>query len=192
LKRLIKFDRNLFNINRSGMFLCILLVTLFIHPLPGIAKVEVVQFEDPAKQALYQDLIQELRCLVCQNQNLADSNAELAIDLRRKTRELIEQGKTRQDVVAFMVDRYGEFVLYRPAFNKSNLVLWLSPVVLLIIALWIVLRARNRGKYDVKEFSESERIRVRAMLNQSHVQEAQKGIHTSPSRLSESSDRGES
>lgn len=174
----------------SGIFLCTLLVTLFIHPLSGLAKVEVVQFDDPAKQALYQDMIQELRCLVCQNQNLADSNAELAIDLRRKTRELIEQGKTRQEVVAFMVDRYGEFVLYRPAFNKSNLVLWLSPVVLLIIALWVVLRARNRGKNDVKEFSESERVRVRAMLNQSDAQKPQKGLNTSPDRHSELPDHG--
>lgn len=192
MKHLRKFNRDLLDINRSGMVLCTLLAILFIAPLPGLAKVEIVQFDDPAKQALYQDMIQELRCLVCQNQNLADSNAELAVDLRRKTRELIEQGKTRQDVVAFMVDRYGEFVLYRPAFNKSNLVLWLSPVVLLIIALWIVLRARNRGKNDVKEFSESERIQVRAMLNQSDVQETQKGIYTSASRHTESSDHGES
>lgn len=137
-----------------------------VSPSDVLGKVEIVEFEDQEKQALYQQMIQELRCLVCQNQNLADSNAELAVDLRRKTREMIEQGKTRQDIVSFMVERYGEFVLYRPAFNTRNLVLWLSPVVLLIVTLWIVLRARNRGKKAVDTFSEIDRQQVRKLLRE--------------------------
>lgn len=134
-----------------------------------MAKVEVVEFEDPEKQALYQQMIQELRCLVCQNQNLADSNAELAIDLRRKTREMIEQGKSRQDIVSFMVERYGEFVLYRPAFSAANLVLWLSPVVLLLITLWIAVRVRNRGKNNIDAFTPEERLQVRGMLDRQNT-----------------------
>ena len=137
----------------------------------ALGKVEIVEFEDPEKQALYQQMIQELRCLVCQNQNLADSNAELAVDLRRKTREMIEQGKTRQDIVSFMVQRYGEFVLYRPAFNTGNLVLWLSPLFLLIITLWIVIRARNRGKNNIDTFTELDRKQVRKMLKEQNTGE---------------------
>jgi len=83
------------------------------------AKVEVVQFDDPSQQTLYKRLIDELRCLVCQNQNLADSNADLAIDLRKKVRVLINDGKTYDDVVEFMVSRYGEFVMYRPYFSVA-------------------------------------------------------------------------
>ncbi|MGI9319711.1 MAG: cytochrome c-type biogenesis protein [bacterium] len=161
-----RLPRFLLYIGVSMALLTALFIALSAYPTAVFAKVEVVQFEDPDKQALYQKMIQELRCLVCQNQNLADSNAELAVDLRRKTREMIEQGKTRQDIVAFMVDRYGEFVLYRPVFNTGNLVLWLSPVLLLVIALWISVRARNRGKNNLQSFSHSEHMQVRDKLGQ--------------------------
>lgn len=145
------------------------LITSILYPTLSMAKVEVIEFEDPEKQALYQQMIQELRCLVCQNQNLADSNAELAIDLRRKTREMIEQGKSRKDIVSFMVERYGEFVLYRPAFSAANLVLWLSPVVLLLITLWIAVRVRNRGKNNIDSFTPEERLQVRGMLDRQNT-----------------------
>jgi cytochrome c-type biogenesis protein CcmH len=143
----------------------ILLLIALSHSV--YAKVEVVEFKDPQKQALYQQLIKELRCLVCQNQNLADSNADLAIDLRRKTRELIEQGKNKKEVMDYMVTRYGEFVLYRPAFNLSNLFLWCAPLLLLLMAVWIAVRSRNRNKALPETYSEEDRRRVRQLLNSS-------------------------
>jgi len=131
------------------------------------AKVEVVQFDDPSQQTLYKRLIDELRCLVCQNQNLADSNADLAIDLRKKVRVLINDGKTYDDVVEFMVSRYGEFVMYRPPFNRSTIFLWLSPAVLLISVFSIVIwrkRSSSRASTIGSEFDKEHHEKVRALL----------------------------
>jgi cytochrome c-type biogenesis protein CcmH len=91
-------------------------------------------------EADYYQLINELRCLVCQNQNLAGSNADLARDLRRETYEMLQQGKSQQEVVDFMVARYGDFVLYRPQFKSSTYLLWLGPFLLLLLVLYLVVR----------------------------------------------------
>jgi cytochrome c-type biogenesis protein CcmH len=91
-------------------------------------------------EANFIKLTNELRCLVCQNQSLADSNAELAKDLRRQTYEMLTQGKTPDQVVQYMVDRYGDFVLYRPRLKTSTLLLWLGPFVLLLLVLGLVVR----------------------------------------------------
>ncbi len=132
------------------------------------SKVEIVQFENADQQTLYKRLINELRCLVCQNQNLADSNADLAIDLRKKVRVLINDGKTYDDVVEFMVSRYGEFVMYRPPFNRSTIFLWLSPAVLLISVFSIVVwRKRSSSRTSTSNSAEFDRERhekVRALL----------------------------
>ena len=104
------------------------------------AQTEIASFERPEQRKLYQELIAELRCLVCQNQNLADSNAELARDLRRKTREMVRSGNSRQQVVEYMVNRYGDFVLYRPPLKSATVVLWFSPFVLLFIIIFIAWR----------------------------------------------------
>ncbi len=88
----------------------------------------------------YNRLIKELRCLVCQNQNLAGSDADLAQDLRRQTHEMLMKGNNPDQVIQYMVDRYGDFVLYRPLFKGSTLFLWLGPFVLVVIVLWLVIR----------------------------------------------------
>ena len=129
------------------------------------AKVEVVEFDDPVKQALYQDMIKELRCLVCQNQNLADSNAELAVDLRNRTRELIEAGRDRSEIVDYMVARYGDFVLYRPRFNAATAFLWVSPVILLLGALLMILRWRRRAVTASTGYTEEDLARARELLH---------------------------
>ncbi len=115
--------------------------------LPLHAAIEAYQFESPEMEDDYNQLIYELRCLVCQNQNLADSDADLAKDLRRETYEMLQQGKSQQEVVDFMVARYGDFVLYRPQFKSSTYLLWMGPFLLLVIVLVFVirrLRAANR------------------------------------------------
>ncbi len=135
--------------------------------VPATAKVDVVEFADPAREALYQQMIRELRCLVCQNQNLADSNADLAQDLRRRTRELIGDGRSRSEVVDYMVARYGEFVLYRPRFTAATAFLWMSPLVLSLILVWWVLRWRRRATAAPTGYSEDDLQRARTLLEDS-------------------------
>lgn len=104
-------------------------------------------FEDPAQQARYERLTNELRCLVCQNQTIADSNAELAQDLRRQTRNMIRDGKTDAEITQFMTERYGDFVLYRPPMKPTTWLLWGAPVILLLfggIATVVVVSRKGR------------------------------------------------
>jgi cytochrome c-type biogenesis protein CcmH len=108
--------------------------TLFLAFFLNIANaVDYRQFDDSRQQQLYDSLISELRCLVCQNQTIKDSNAELADDLRRQVYEMIRQGKSKEDIVGFMTDRYGDFVLYKPPFKKITSLLWLGPLIFLTI-----------------------------------------------------------
>jgi cytochrome c-type biogenesis protein CcmH len=111
----------------------------------ALAAIEAYEFDSPEMEANFIKLTNELRCLVCQNQSLADSNAELAKDLRRQTYEMLTQGKTPDQVVQYMVDRYGDFILYRPRLKTSTLLLWLGPFVLLLLVLGLVIR-HMRGK----------------------------------------------
>ncbi|QEP43469.1 cytochrome c-type biogenesis protein CcmH [Ectothiorhodospiraceae bacterium BW-2] len=112
----------------SGLLLC----------SPLRAKVDIYHFDQPEQEALYKELIAELRCLVCQNQNLADSNAELAQDLRRKTYEMVVAGSRREAIIDYMVERYGDFVLYNPPMGGKTLMLWIGPFMILLLALFVV------------------------------------------------------
>ena len=87
----------------------------------------------PEQEVLYQAIVQEVRCLVCQNQSIAESNAELAKDLRIEISSQIQEGKTEQEIKDFSLNRYGDFVLYQPSFNKKTFFLWLSPLILLFL-----------------------------------------------------------
>ena len=108
-------------------------VVLSILALPALS-----QDEDIDKRVAA--LAVELRCLVCQNQTLADSNAPLAVDLRNQIREQLEAGKSEQDVVDFLVARYGDFVLYRPPFKATTVALWLGPFLILVFGAWLLIR----------------------------------------------------
>lgn len=102
-------------------------------------------FDDPALQARYDKIIQEVRCLKCQNQTIKDSNAFLAADLRREIRRMLEEGKSDTEIADFLVARYGEFALYRPRATGKTLVLWLAPGLLLLgggVVLWRILQRR--------------------------------------------------
>lgn len=110
------------------------------------AAIDVYQFDDPEKMERFKVLTEELRCPKCQNQNIADSNAEIAHDLREKLQEMLTANKTDDDIVQYMVDRYGDFVLYEPRVTNQTYLLWFGPFLLLGIALIIVffiVRARN-------------------------------------------------
>jgi len=118
----------------------LLLVIVGLWVVPLHAAIEAYQFDSAEMEADYKQLVEELRCLVCQNQNLAGSDADLARDLRRETYEMLQQGKSQQEVVDFMVARYGDFVLYRPQFKSSTYLLWLGPFFLLLFVLYLVVR----------------------------------------------------
>ena len=104
-------------------------------------------FPDPAVQARYEALTHELRCLVCQDETVADSNAELAADFRRQIHDMVAAGKTDSEVKAYMVGRYGDFVLYKPPVQSNTALLWGGPFLLLLIAatvVFLVVRGRAR------------------------------------------------
>lgn len=125
-----------------GLLLCLIFIAA-----SALAAIEAYEFDSPEMEANFIKLTKELRCLVCQNQSLADSNAELAKDLRRQTYEMLTQGKTPDQVAQYMVDRYGDFILYRPRLKTSTLLLWLGPFVLLLLVLGLVIRhMRGRQK----------------------------------------------
>lgn len=106
---------------------------------------EVLQFDNDAQRDLYQQLTAELRCPQCQNQNIADSHAVVAVDMREKTYQLIREGKDRQQVLDYMINRYGDFVHYLPPVNRYTLWLWLLPLLMLLglIAVGVFRRAQQ-------------------------------------------------
>lgn len=122
---------------------------------------------DPVLEKRTMELANQLRCLVCQNQTIADSNAPLAIDLKNQIREQLSKGASNSDVVDFMVARYGDFVLYRPPFRATTVLLWLGPALLVLaglLALFYLLR--RRASATEPELSEADRQRAQALLAQ--------------------------
>jgi len=120
--------------------------------------------EDPALDKRVTGLAHELRCLVCQNQTLADSNAPLAVDLRNQIREQLKGGASERDVIDFMVARYGDFVLYRPPLKASTLALWIGPFVLLALGAFLLVRRLVRRRAPEPQLSEAERARAAKLL----------------------------
>ena len=123
-----------------------LAVILVLTTFAALAQ-EPLVFDDPEQEARYNELTLELRCLVCQNQNLADSDAPLAQDLRKEIYDMMMAGQDDGQIKTFMVERYGDFVLYRPAMSGNTLLLWLMPGILLAvgaIAVFFTVRNRNR------------------------------------------------
>lgn len=132
---------------------------LFALPLSAPAKDAMPAANDPAVEARMLRLTSELRCLVCQNQTVADSHAGLAEDLRAEVRALIRKGQSDEQIVKYMTDRYGDFVLYRPPVKGSTALLWFGPAALLLggcVALVLVLRRRARLPDDQFEPDQEE------------------------------------
>src|SRR6266849_4373677 len=128
--------------------------------------VSVAGADDAALDKRVIDLAAELRCLVCQNQSLAESNAGLAVDLRNQIREQLARGASEREVVEFMVARYSDFVLYRPPLKASTLFLWFGPFVLLIAGICVlILRIRRQGTPQ-RQLSEAERLRAEQLLKE--------------------------
>ena len=122
--------------------------------------------KDPVAQSRAVKLSEQLRCLVCQNQTIAESNAELAVDLRRQVREQIAAGKSDEDIVKYMTDRYGDFVLYRPPLRATTFLLWGGPLLLLALGVFVLVRLiRDRRQApDLAPLTAEERARAAALL----------------------------
>ncbi len=143
---------------------CAALLIAFVAAAVG--KEAVPTAADPAIEQRSMQLAEELRCLVCQNQSLADSHAELALDLKQQIREQLKAGKSDAQVIDFMVERYGDFVLYRPPFKATTALLWLGPFLLLlatVAGLFIYLR-RRRSALAQGELSTEQSARAQALL----------------------------
>ncbi|WIO73335.1 cytochrome c-type biogenesis protein CcmH [Porticoccaceae bacterium LTM1] len=129
--------------------------------------VEIQTFSSEELRERYLELLDELRCPQCQNQNLHDSDSPIAQDLRRTVVRMLEAGKTDKEITDYLIDRYGDFITYLPRFKKSTYLLWLSPAVLLLIALVVVILVvrRQRSRHSDGQLSEQEQQRLNALLN---------------------------
>lgn len=144
-------------------------VLMFVMAIPGLVAAQEARplAENPQAEARLKALAVELRCLVCQNQTLADSNAPLAEDLRREVREMIAKNMSDQEIIDFLVERYGDFVLYRPPLRVTTTLLWIGPFLLLAIggtALILAVRRRQKTLPEVV-VSEAEHHRVEQLLS---------------------------
>lgn len=142
---------------------------MFVMAVPGLVAAQEARplAENPQAEARLKALAIELRCLVCQNQTLADSNAPLAEDLRREVREMIAKNMSDQEIIDFLVERYGDFVLYRPPLRATTTLLWIGPFLLLAIAgtaLVLAVRRRQKALHEVI-VSEADHQRVEQLLS---------------------------
>lgn len=142
---------------------------MFVMTIPGLVAAQDARLlaENPQAEARLKALAVELRCLVCQNQTLADSNAPLAEDLRREVREMIAKNMSDQEIIDFLVERYGDFVLYRPPLRATTTLLWIGPFLLLAVAgtaLVLAVRRRQKALPEVI-VSEADHQRVKQLLS---------------------------
>ena len=129
------------------VWLAMLFALLTVNVLAQVSDPTPLQFRDAAEETRFHQLTSELRCVMCQNQSLADSNAQIAHDLRREVLDLMNQGKSDAEIKRFLVERYGEFVLYKPEIQRATWLLWFGPGLLLLAgALVIVVIVRKRGR----------------------------------------------
>lgn len=147
-----------------ALLLAAFLVLTALTALPVAAADTPLSFDDPVRQQRYDDLLAELRCLVCQNQSLADSHADLAQDLRDEVYRMLDEGAGDAEILDFMVERYGDFVLYRPPLRASTVLLWGAPLLLALVAIGVVVRLARRRAPPPAALSDEERARLAALV----------------------------
>lgn len=150
----------------KGLFLILFL--FLVTPSVGWSKEAIPVAEDPIIEKRMLALTMDLRCLVCQNESIADSRADFSNDIRREIREQIKANKTDQEIVQFLVDRYGDFVLYNPPMKPTTILLWFGPVILFLIGLGslIVYLRRRRVQIEDVSLSQVQLERAEALLNE--------------------------
>lgn len=133
-------------------------------PGPAAAQVEVVNFGNARQEHLYHDLIDELRCLVCANQSLSESNADLAADLRARVHEMVAGGQSREAIIDYMVKRYGEYVLYRPRLSAATAFLWFAPFAVALAGFVLVFTIAKRRSRQPPPCTAAQSQQARALL----------------------------
>lgn len=149
-----------------SLFMLTLALVLSVNQVQA-SPVDTYEFNDEVTKIRFQELSKELRCPKCQNQNLADSNSPIAADLRKELYELLQQGKADSEIVNFMVDRYGEFVLYRPRVSELTYVLWFGPAVLILLGIIVVIVIVRRKPIDKKALvlTTEQQDKLNSLLN---------------------------
>jgi cytochrome c-type biogenesis protein CcmH len=143
----------------------LLMIGCLFFSLTLFAADDPLQFENSEQQQRYQQLLEELRCLVCQNQTLADSHADLAQDLRNEVYKMVAAGQTNDNIIEFLVSRYGDFVLYRPPLKWTTILLWFGPFALLLYGLVSVYRFVRKSKTIDVIVSPVDRQRLSRLLD---------------------------
>ncbi|WJG25283.1 cytochrome c-type biogenesis protein CcmH [Vibrio furnissii] len=136
----------------------------------AMAAIDVYDFESPEQETQFQELSNTLRCPKCQNNSIADSNAELAKDLRHKVYEMTKEGKSKSEIVDYMIARYGNFVTYNPPFTLSTAILWLAPLSVLLIGFGVIVIRSRRSKAATAstptQWDTDKEVRLKALLDE--------------------------
>ncbi|MCT6699569.1 cytochrome c-type biogenesis protein [Rheinheimera sp. 4Y26] len=160
----------------SRAFARLLLALCLCPAFATTAAEELLPFKDAQQQALYRELTAELRCPKCQNQNIADSNAVVAVDMREKTYQLVQQGQNKEQVIDYMKQRYGDFVHYQPPVQWSTIWLWLAPLLLLAGLFWVMLQKQQK----VQQLQQTDAVdpeleqKLQAMIEQAMAEKSSK------------------
>ncbi|MCA5920190.1 cytochrome c-type biogenesis protein CcmH [Pectobacterium brasiliense] len=136
-----------------------------------LASSEVLRFENDTQEQQFRELTMQLRCPKCQNNSIADSNSMIASDMRQKVYELMQQGQTKEQVVDYMVDRYGYFVTYEPPITPFTILLWLLPALFLAAGAWMIIRRAHRIRSTKEPMSEQDKKRLRTLLGREEKSE---------------------
>ena len=145
-----------------------LFLTALLFSSVAFSAIDAFNFTSPQQESDYHQLTQSLRCPQCQNNNIADSNATIAVDMRGKVFELLQEGKSKNDVVDYMVARYGNFVTYDPPMTASTLVLWIAPLLLVLLGGVFLLRRKPKAQSAVKSqdvLTDEDNARLAELLN---------------------------
>ena len=145
-----------------------LFLTALLFSSVAFSSIDALNFSSPQQESNYHQLTQSLRCPQCQNNNIADSNATIAVDMRGKVFELLQEGKSKNDVVDYMVARYGNFVTYDPPMTASTLVLWIAPLLLVLLGVVFLLRRKPKAQSAVKSqdvLTDEDNARLAELLN---------------------------
>ncbi|KHT29944.1 cytochrome c-type biogenesis protein [Pectobacterium carotovorum] len=129
-----------------------------------LASSEVLRFDNDTQEQQFRELTMQLRCPKCQNNSIADSNSMIASDMRQKVYELMQQGQTKEQVVDYMVDRYGYFVTYEPPITPFTVLLWLLPALFLAVGSWVIIRRARRIRSAKEPMSEQDKKRLQTLL----------------------------
>ena len=145
-----------------------LFLTALLFSSVAFSAIDALNFTSPQQESDYHQLTESLRCPQCQNNNIADSNATIAVDMRGKVFELLQEGKSKNDVVDYMVARYGNFVTYDPPMTAGTLVLWIAPLLLVLLGVVFLLRRKPKAQSAVKSqdvLTDEDNARLAELLN---------------------------